>query len=512
MTKLSLVIICIWFGIILSYGQNNNRLIAQNVFNNITNSVGNNFPSPPKLNFVTSESKVAYITNGNVYLEIKALDLLCEQPNKEDAIAYVISHELAHHYLNHSWMKNIGFTYTSKLKNELKKGFEGDNSRKTEEIQADLYGGFFSQISGYNSLIIGQDVLKSLYKNYNLPENIIGYPSLTDRENIVLNNLEELNKLSVIFKMGNLMVVTEDYNNASKCYEHILSKNFTSREIYNNLGATYLKRAIKFDDELSNYEFPILFEQNSRASNKEATRGFDGLSESKTRDTIMYYLNLADDSFNRSAILDNKFIKPKVNLLVSEIIKSKITKTELEVDFNKRLELLNLNLLDENDIKLLCFYLGIVPKIESEIKLKNATFISEYNDNEYHNIKQIDLIEPTKIKNEYSDLINELEFTGLKKVNRNISSGDGIKIKISDSINSVIYEYNNTKYFVSVLKNNLSKIEELNENLNSNDIIIKFGKPSSIYKLNDLLYLNYKKTKFVIVLFKNQLSEMIYYN
>jgi hypothetical protein len=263
---------------------------------------------------------------------------------------------------------------------------------------------------------------------------------------------------------------------------------------------------------LSNYEFPILFEQNSRASNKEATRGFDGLSESKTRDTIMYYLNLADDSFNRSAILDNKFIKPKVNLLVSEIIKSKITKTELEVDFNKRLELLNLNLLDENDIKLLCFYLGIVPKIESEIKLKNATFISEYNDNEYHNIKQIDLIEPTKIKNEYSDLINELEFTGLKKVNRNISSGDGIKIKISDSINSVIYEYNNTKYFVSVLKNNLSKIEELNENLNSNDIIIKFGKPSSIYKLNDLLYLNYKKTKFVIVLFKNQLSEMIYYN
>ena len=40
------------------------------------------------------------------------------------------------------------------------------------------------------------------------------------------------------------MAVTEEYSNAIKCYEHILSKNFTSREIYNNLGALYLLKAI----------------------------------------------------------------------------------------------------------------------------------------------------------------------------------------------------------------------------------------------------------------------------
>jgi hypothetical protein len=504
--------IILFFITTASFGQISNKQIAQNVFNNITNSVGNNFPSPPKLHFETSENKVAYITNGNVYLEIKALDILCKQPNKEDALAYILSHELAHHYLNHSWMKNIGFTYTSKIKNELEINNEVNNLRKTEEIQADLYGGFFSKIAGYNSLAIGQDIINLIYKNYNLPENIIGYPSLTDRKNIVLDNLNELNKLSFIFKMGNLMVVTEEYSNASKCYNHILNKNFTSREIYNNLGAVYLKMAINFDDDLSKYSFPILFEQNTRSTTKEITRGIDELSETKTRDTIMYYLNLADDSFNRSALLDKNFIKPKANLLISELIKTKNYRTKLDIGFNKKLEQLNLNISDENDIKLLSFYLGLVPEIDEDEKLKKATIISENNNNIFHNIKLLDSVENNKNKNEYSNLINDLEFTGLKKVDKTISTGDGIKIKISNSVDTVIYEYNNDKYFVSVLINNLSKNEGLNENSNFNDVITKHGNPSSIYKLNNLLYLNYKNNKFVIVLFENKLIEIIYYN
>jgi hypothetical protein len=512
MTNRLQIIIYFFFGIIVSYGQNSNRLIAQNVFNNITNSVGNNFPSPPKLNFVTSESKVAYITNGNVFLEIKALDLLCKQPNKEDALAYVLSHELAHHYLNHSWMKNIGFTFTSDLKNQLNKDVKSINNRKIEETQADLFGGFFSQISGYNSLPIAEEVLKSLYKNYNLPEMIEGYPSLTDRENIVKNNLEELNKLSIIFKIGNLMVATEEYSNALKCYEHILSKNFTSREIYNNLGATYLKIAINFDDELSKYTFPILFEETTRATAKEITRGFEELSELETRDTIMHYLNLADDSFRRSSLLDNKFKKPKANLLISELIKTKIEHTNLDVDFSKRIEQLDLNLVDENDIKLLSFYLGLVPIFEENEKIKKATIISEYNHNAFHNIKPIDLFQNTKTKNEYSNLINELEFIGLKKIDKNISTGNGIKIKISNTINTAIYEYNNSKYFVEILEANLTKTDGFSENMDKDYVIAKYGKPTSIYKQNNLMYLNYKNNKFVIILFENKLSEIIYYN
>ncbi len=508
----TIILLCFVLG--LSYGQSQtkNELLAQKVFNNITNSVGNNFPSPPKLNFINSIDKVAYTYNGNVFLEKKALNLLCSFDDSQDALAYVLSHELAHHYLNHSWMKNIGFTYTSELKNQLNKDVKSINNRKIEETQADLFGGFFSQISGYNSLTIAENILKLLYKNYNLPETITGYPSLTDRKNIVKNNLEELNKLSIIFKMGNLMVATEDYKNALKCNEHILSKKFTSREIYNNLGAIYLNQAITFDDNLSKYSFPILFEEKTRATAKDKSRGFDGLSELRTRDTIMFYLNLADDSFSRSSQLDKNFIKPKANLLISELIKNKITNTTLNLDFIKRLEQLKLNPVDENDIELLCYYLDLVTENNEDEKLKNSTMISHYNKDVFNNIINLDTLQILNIKNEYSDLINELRFFGLKKVDKNISTSDGIKIKINNTPRYDIYEYNNSKIFVSVSKNNLDKFYGINDNLNKDYFITKFGKPTSIYKLNSFLYLNYKNNKFVVILFENQLSEIIYYN
>jgi hypothetical protein len=506
------IVLTLVFGMSFAQSQTNNELLARKVFTNITNSVGNNFPSPPKLTIIDSEDKVAYISNGNVYLEKKALNLLCNISNKEDAIAYVLSHELAHHYLNHSWMKNIGFTFTSELKNQLNKDLKTANIRKTEETQADLFGGFFSQISGYNSLQIAEDVLKLLYKNYNLPEIIEGYPSLTDRENIVKNNLEELNKLSIIFKTGNLMAVTEEYSNAIKCYEHILSKNFTSREIYNNLGALYLLKAINFDDNLSKYSFPILFEGNSRASFKETTRGFDGLSETKRRDTINYYLNLADDNFKRSVHLDKNFKKAKINLLISEIIKIKVEKKSLNINFQKNIEDLKLNISDESDIKLICYYLGLINEIDEKDYLKKASMISAFNHNTFHDIiTQKDIIN-TSIKNQYNKLINELEFNGLNKIDLSISSGDGIKIKINNTEKHTILEYNNSKYFVNVAKNNITDVDLLNLDLNKDFIINKYGTPSSTYIINNLLYLNYKNNKFVIVLFENQLSEIIYYN
>jgi hypothetical protein len=508
----TIILLCFVLGMSYGQSQTKNELLAQKVFNNITNSVGNNFPSPPKLNFINSVDKVAYTYNCNVFLEKKALNLLCSFDDSQDALAYVLSHELAHHYLNHSWMKNIGFTYTSELKNQLNKDVKSINNRKIEETQADLFGGFFSQISGYNSLAIAENVLKLLYKNYNLPETMDGYPSLTDRKNIVKNNLEELNKLSVIFKMGNLMVAIEDYKNALKCYEHILSKKFTSREIYNNLGAIYLKQAIDFDDNLSKYSFPILFEENTRATTKEKTRGFDGISELKIKDTIIYHLNLADDAFNRSSVLDKNFIKPKVNLLISELINNKITKTNLNLDFGKRLEQLKLSITDENDINLLSFYLGLVPNIDEVEKLKKSSIISQYNKDAFHNTTLSDSLQNLNIKNEFSNLINELKFIHLNKVDKTISSGDGINIKINKTTNYEVYEYNKSKYFIEVSKANLSKINGLSENLDKDAIITKFGKPTSIYKINTLLFLNYATNKLVIILSENQLSEIIYYN
>lgn len=492
------------------FAQKNNREITQIVFNNITNSVGNNFPSPPKLNIISTETKVAYIDNGIVYFEQKAIDLLCSLPNKEDALAYVLSHELAHHYLNHAWMKNIGFTYTSQLKKDLKNS--DLNSQKIEESQADLYGGFFSQISGYKSLATGPEVLKMIYKEYNLPDQITGYPSLIDRENIIKDNLIELNKLSVFFKLGNLLVSTEDYNGAVNCFQHILSKNFTSREIYNNLGAAYLKIAIDFDDELSKYSYPILFEENTRASIIETTRGFDDISETQKKDTINYYLNLADDCFKRSSNMDAKFIKPKINLLISELIRCKASSNELNIDYGKRIKELKLINEDENDIILLSYYLGLNKSIIEKEKLLFASLMSKNNSDIFHEQKQTMQLSNQISKNQYTKIINDLEFTGITQSTENISSGNGLKIKICNETDYTIYEFNNNKYFIEIPYKKIENITEFKELNSKKDLILKYGTPTSILKFNNSLYLNYKYNKFVAILSNEKLSELIYYN
>jgi hypothetical protein len=221
---------------------------------------------------------------------------------------------------------------------------------------------------------------------------------------------------------------------------------------------------------------------------------------------------LADDAFNRSSVLDKNFIKPKVNLLISELINNKITKTNLNLDFGKRLEQLKLSITDENDINLLSFYLGLVPNIDEVEKLKKSSIISQYNKDAFHNTTLSDSLQNLNIKNEFSNLINELKFIHLNKVDKTISSGDGINIKINKTTNYEVYEYNKSKYFIEVSKANLSKINGLSENLDKDAIITKFGKPTSIYKINTLLFLNYATNKLVIILSENQLSEIIYYN
>ena len=48
------------------------------------------------------------MSSKGITIEQKTIDLFCGKGNFEDKIAYIIAHELAHYYLEHSWMSNTG--------------------------------------------------------------------------------------------------------------------------------------------------------------------------------------------------------------------------------------------------------------------------------------------------------------------------------------------------------------------------------------------------------------------
>ena len=77
------------------------------IYSKIIGSIGNNFPAPPKLIISEKKRAVAYLNREGITIETAVIDLFCGKENFEDKIAYVISHELAHHYP--PWMRNLGY-------------------------------------------------------------------------------------------------------------------------------------------------------------------------------------------------------------------------------------------------------------------------------------------------------------------------------------------------------------------------------------------------------------------
>jgi tetratricopeptide (TPR) repeat protein len=286
------------------------------IYENIITSIGNSFPSPPKLNFSDKKRAVAFLSSEGITIETPIINLLCEDENFEDKIAYIISHELAHHYLSHTWMRNTGLGYASTIGEFIDEKSSSKDQRKLAESQADLFGGFFGQIAGYNVLGHAKSALSDVYNYYNLPHEIKGYPNFGERLEIIDSKINEANSLATLFEIGNVLLKLNDFENAKKCYEDILKNGFISREIYNNLGLVYLLKGINLsDNSLSKYSYPISLELDTRADTS-TTRSGDLLNSPEK------LFNQATEYFEKSILLDKNYNKPLQNTLIIDFIRA----------------------------------------------------------------------------------------------------------------------------------------------------------------------------------------------
>lgn len=288
---------------------------TREIYLKLVNSIGNKFDLPPELYLLDSNKKVAYINDEGIFIEKKVIQLFCDKPTFEANIAYILGHELAHYYLEHNWMKNSGLGYSNSLGSFIDEKAYSKEQRKIAESQADLFGGFYGQIAGYSVLDSAQETLKMLYKDYNIPEEIKGYPSLNERCQIIETNQKKATNLGHLFHFGNILVSSGHLAQAKDCFEIILKNKFTSREIYNNLGLTYLLFAINnLEPPFSRVFYPVYLDRQTRL-NSGATRssGFFGTPEQLLEKSKKY--------FSLSQELDPSYIPAMQNLLVYEYIK-----------------------------------------------------------------------------------------------------------------------------------------------------------------------------------------------
>jgi hypothetical protein len=158
---------------------------VQIIYNNILSAIGNKLDLPPDLYIIDSTNKVAYINDQGVFIENRLIELLCQEEFFDSKMSYIISHELAHHYLDHSWMRNSGLGYSNDIGQYVDEKAYSKDQRKLAESEADLFGGFYGQIAGYNTLEHAKQTLAKVYEEYKIPNQIKGYPSLDERYQII---------------------------------------------------------------------------------------------------------------------------------------------------------------------------------------------------------------------------------------------------------------------------------------------------------------------------------------
>lgn len=253
--------------------------IVENVYKRVYAAMGQ-AQERPRFVFDTKQaSKIAYMMkdrDGNpiIGFEEKAFDV-CEKfgAKRDEAIAYLLGHEISHHHYGHHWGNEFSSAYSvnnliAELKTIDKEGI------KKFETQADERGGIYCYLAGYDVQGISEKLLRDLYQAYEIT-NSPKYPSLEERIQIAKERDSIVSTYIKVFETANYAMLLNEYEIAIDGYEYVIGKGFHSREIYNNLGVVYFLKGVELAEELDvKYIYPIEIDMESRISDRGSSKGF----------------------------------------------------------------------------------------------------------------------------------------------------------------------------------------------------------------------------------------------
>ena len=293
---------------------------VEKIYNDLVNARGDFRYPVPRLFLNDREQYGAYIdyNTNEITLEKKALDVCMK--HGDEAIAFMLGHELTHYYEKHAWKgtfakENADLTIGSSL--------GAIDTKVIQETEADYLGGFLAYTAGYGMFDKSDEIIKDLYKTYNLSDSMAGYPILTDRIKLSERTTKKLEALIDVFEMANYLLAADRTAETYALYDYIL-KFYQSNKLYNNLGTIAVNDALKlFKPHQLKFKYVSELDINFRGSRD---------TETPINDQINAFLDNAIHQFNAAINLDPSYAPAYLNKANAYALKREWTKAKFYLD------------------------------------------------------------------------------------------------------------------------------------------------------------------------------------
>ncbi|RMH69168.1 MAG: hypothetical protein D6675_13670 [Gemmatimonadetes bacterium] len=287
--------------------------VVKGVYDDLVRAIGDG-RSAPVLRMSNNVKVAVFWPDRNMIEVEEAVYDLCTRLGADslNALAAILGHELAHFYKDHKWVNEFGNAFADLHAGKTVKS-AGPVERVKSEIEADYFGGFYGYLAGYNTLGVTPRMLDSVYTHYNLGENLLGYPSLPDRQEIATRSETELRQMIPVFEAANQLMLVGRYEEAARCFDHI-AQSFPSREILNNAGvARALEALTLFDEGELPFVYPFVMDADTRLRGVKPHEIRAGFAETK-EERRTRLLEEAKDRFESARERDPNYATAQVNL------------------------------------------------------------------------------------------------------------------------------------------------------------------------------------------------------
>lgn len=289
--------------------------VAKEIFDNLVEAKGDKRMRTPK--FVMSKGKryVAWMNNKTVQIgmEEAAYDVCVSYDSDSlNAMAALIAHAMTHYYEKHVWGNDFVIAFADlKVSKRQKMSSKSAAMKATNELAANYLGGFLAYSAGYQIFGLMPEFLVDIYADYDLPNELSGFPDLEDRIRLAVESEMKLEALRHISDAANYLIVLQQYDVVNDYYNYIL-KEFQSREIYNTAGVNALMAALQlFEAETVKYIYPIQLDCETSVQLPKAKTSF---MESESVEQRKQLLIQAKYHFEQARSLDDNDVIAYVNL------------------------------------------------------------------------------------------------------------------------------------------------------------------------------------------------------